>query len=66
MSRYREIYSQLEASINAGPLGSGKPTITDDLLRDAGVEAYSTDNRVAGIEAALVYLAERVKELEEK
>lgn len=66
MSRYREIYGILEKSRKGGFLEDATPRATDDLLREAGIEAYGTDIRDAGLEAAIIYLAERVRDLEEK
>ena len=55
MSRYREIYHQIEME--------GMPCV-DDLLREAGVEARGHDLVQEGMAATLVYLAEKIQKLE--
>jgi len=66
MSRYREIYNTLEKGRDNSFLGSGQSNFIDDMLREAGVDAKGTDGRDTGLAAAVIYLTERVRELELK
>lgn len=60
MRGYREIYHELLKSED----DRGIPTNADDILSELGIEIYGDDSMKVSLLALVVYLVERVKELE--
>lgn len=66
MKDYREIYNTLSGSVSSAWMSHNYPTSTEALLREAGIDARGYDSIQTTQSALFVYMAWKIKELEEK